>query len=57
MYSFDIWYVSSPSGPLQRLFKLCTYGQNEPHHGFHRFYVEFYTEIFLKQLSKKTRRN
>ena len=29
-YGFDIWYVASPSGPLQSLFMWCPWGQNWP---------------------------
>jgi len=50
-YSFDIRYVTSSSGPQQKLLKFSwSKGQ-----GSHRFYIELYREIWKIFLSKCTR--
>jgi len=47
IYSFQkpeglqIWYVTSSSGPLQRLFKLCPYGQKGPTMGLIGFIYSY----------------
>jgi len=35
--SFHIWYIASSRGLLQKLFKLCPWGQNWPRPGGHNF--------------------
>ena len=51
VWSFDIYYVALPSGPLQSLFKLSPWGQKWPCLGGHMLYIGLYGEkhekIFL----------
>jgi len=35
--SFHIWYIALSRGPLPKMFKLCTWGQNWPWPGGHNF--------------------
>ena len=42
--SLDIWYVASPSRPLQSLFKLSPWDQKRHCPGGHMFYVGLYRE-------------
>ena len=35
-WTFDIWYIASPSGPVPSLFIWCPWGQNWPSPGGHK---------------------
>jgi len=39
--SFHIWYIALFRGPLPKLFKLCTWGQNWPRPGGHNFTLNY----------------
>ena len=51
--NFHIWHVALSSGPLQRLPKLCPWGQNWPRPGGHQFYIELYRGILKKSSCQK----
>ena len=39
--SFHIWFIASSRGPLPKLFKLCSWGQNWPRPGGHNFTLSY----------------
>ena len=45
--SFRVWYVALSRGPIPKLFKLCSWGQNWPRPGYYNFTLSCYNQLFL----------